>query len=276
METGLKGKVALITGAGKKDGIGFGMAECLAREGMNVILADLPTRQEHIGLATGSMEETARLAEDLAGRYGVRTLAVGVDVSSMDSCMNMAAELKKHFPVLHVLCNNAGVTLGAGQPMHMYDEKTWLAAIDVNLSGMFRVSKALIPLMTEGGSIINTASRAGKVPPPFNGVYAVSKAGVIMFTKVQAKELAPAKIRVNAICPGQINTGMEQWRFALEAKMLGTTPEIQAEAQIKTIPLGYLGSVEDVGKVVVFLASASASYITGQAVNVTGGQLMEL
>ena len=276
METGLKGKTALVTGAGKEDGIGFGIAECLASEGMNVVLADLPVKQEHIGLSTGSMEESSRLAELLAGRYGVRALAVALDVSDMDSCMNMAAEVKKQFPVLHVLCNNAGVTLGAGQPMHMYDEKTWLKAIDVNLSGMFRVSKALIPLMTQGGSIINTASRAGKVPPPYNGVYAVSKAAVIMFTKVQAKELAAGKIRVNAICPGQINTGMEQWRFSLEAKMLGTSPEIQEQNQIKTIPLGYLGSTADVGRVVVFLASESASYMTGQAINVTGGQLMEL
>jgi NAD(P)-dependent dehydrogenase (short-subunit alcohol dehydrogenase family) len=275
METGLKGKTALVTGAGKKDGIGFGIAESLAREGMNVILADLPVKQEHIGLSTGSMEATTQLVEELAKTYGVKTLAIGVDVSNMDSCLNMAAEVKKQFPVLHLLCNNAGVTLGAGQPMHMYEEKTWLAAIDVNLSGMFRVSKALIPLMTAGGSIINTASRAGKVPPPYNGAYAVSKAGVIMFTKVQAKELAQAKIRVNAICPGQIKTGMEQWRFNLEAKMLGTTPEIQEQAQIKTIPLGYIGSVNDVGNVVVFLASDAASYMTGQAVNITGGQLME-
>ena len=276
MDTGLKGKTALVTGAGKEDGIGFGIAECLASEGMNVVLADLPAKQEHIGLTTGSMEETTKLAEKLAERYGVRTLAIGVDVSDMDSCLNMAAEVKKQFQVLHVLCNNAGVTLGAGQPMHMYDEKVWLKAIDVNLSGMFRVSKALVPLMTEGGSIINTASRAGKVPPPYNGAYAVSKAGVIMFTKVQAKELAQGKIRVNAICPGQIKTGMEQWRFSLEAKMLGTTPEIQEQAQIKTIPLGRIGSVGEVGRIVVFLASDAASYMTGQAINVTGGQLMEL
>ena len=276
MDSGLKGKTALVTGAGKADGIGFGIAECLAAEGMNVILADLPAKQEFIGLPTGSMEQTTKLADDLAKRYNVRAMAIGVDVSNMDSCMNMAAEVKKNFPVLHVLCNNAGVTLGAGQPMHMYDEKVWLAAIDVNLSGMFRVSKALIPLMTQGGSIINTASRAGKVPPPFNGAYAVSKAGVIMFTKVQAKELAQGKIRVNAICPGQIKTGMEQWRFNLEAKMLGTTPEVQEQAQIKTIPLGRIGTVNEVGRVVVFLASDAAAYMTGQTINVTGGQLMEL
>jgi NAD(P)-dependent dehydrogenase (short-subunit alcohol dehydrogenase family) len=96
-----------------------------------------------------------------------------------------------------------------------------------------------------------------------------------MFTKVQARELAGAGIRVNAVCPGQIKTGMERWRFDLEARVLGTTPEIQEQAQVKTIPLGRIGSVRDVGDVVVFLASSQASYMTGQAINVTGGQLME-
>ncbi len=276
MNTGLKNKVALITGAGKHDGIGFGIAECLAKEGVHTILADLPAQQVHTGLSTGSMEETRELAEELSGKYGIKAIAVGVDVSSMESCKAMADEIKIHFPVVHILCNNAGVSLGAGQPMHMYEEKTWMAALDINLTGMYRISKVIIPMMKEGGSIINTASRAGKVPPPYNGIYAVSKAGVIMFSKVQAKELAQAKIRVNAICPGQIMTGMERWRFQFEANALGTTPEIQEQAQVSTIPLGRIGSVEEVGKVVAFLASDAASYITGQAINITGGQLMEV
>jgi NAD(P)-dependent dehydrogenase (short-subunit alcohol dehydrogenase family) len=276
MDTGLKNKAAVVTGAGKEDGIGFGIARCLAAEGVNVILADLPVKQTHIGLSTGSMDDTIRLAAALAAEYGVRTLAVGVDVSDMDSCLAMAEKIRAGFPVVHILCNNAGVSLGAGLPMHMYDEKVWQDALNINLSGMFRVSRAVIPLMTEGGSIINTASRAGKVPPLFNGAYAVTKAGVIMFTKVQARELAAAGIRVNAICPGQIMTGMEHWRFDFEARALGTTPEIQEQAQVKTIPLGRIGSVRDVGDVAVFLASDRASYMTGQAVNITGGQLMEL
>jgi NAD(P)-dependent dehydrogenase (short-subunit alcohol dehydrogenase family) len=275
MDTGLRNKTALITGAGKEDGIGFGIASCLAEEGVNVILADLPVQRVHTGLSTGSMDDTVRLAADLADRYGVKTMAAGVDVSDMGSCLAMAEKIRESFPVVHILCNNAGVSLGAGKPMHFCDEKVWMDALDVNLSGMFRVSKAVVPLMTEGGSIINTASRAGKVPPPFNGAYAVSKAGVIMFTKVQARELAGAGIRVNAVCPGQIMTGMERWRFDLEARALGTTPEIQEQAQVKTIPLGHIGSVRDVGNVVVFLASSRASYMTGQAVNITGGQLME-
>jgi NAD(P)-dependent dehydrogenase (short-subunit alcohol dehydrogenase family) len=275
MDTGLRNKVALITGAGREDGIGFGIAACLAAEGVNVILADLPARRVHAGLDTGSMEDTVRLAAKLAGEYRVKTLAVEVDVADMDSCRAMVEKIRENFPVVHILCNNAGVSLGAGQPMHACDEKVWTDALDINLSGMFRVSKAVIPLMTEGGSIVNTASRAGKVPPSFNGAYAVSKAGVIMFTKVQARELAAAGIRVNAICPGQIMTGMERWRFEFEARALGTTPAEREQAQVGTIPLGRIGSAREVGDVAVFLVSDRASYMTGQAVNITGGQLME-
>ena len=276
MSTCLKDKNALVTGAGKADGIGFGIAEALAKRGANVVLADLPSQQNHQGLTTGHLEDTSKLAQQLASQYGVQTLAVGVDIGNLQSCLEMAEAVRAKFSVLHILCNNAGITKGAGQPVHMYDEDCWTSALDINLSGVFRVSKAMIPLMTQGGSIINTASRAGKVPPVFNGAYAVSKAGVIMLTKVQAKELAQAGIRVNCICPGQIKTGMEKWRFQLEAKALGTTPEIQEQAQIKTIPIGRIGSIEDVGNVVAFLASDEASYMTGQAVNVTGGQLMEI
>ncbi len=276
MNGGLKNKVALVTGAGKHDGIGFGVAESLAREGVHVILADLPAQESDASLSPGGIEEIRELADELSGKYGIKALAVALDVSSMASCLAMAAEIKIHFPVVHILCNNAGVSLGTGKAVHMYDEKTWVDALDVNLTGMFRVSKAIIPMMTEGGSIINMSSRSGKVPPLYNGAYAVSKAGVIMLSKVQAKELASENIRVNAICPGQILTGMESWRFEFKANALGSTIEEQEQEQIKTIPLGRLGTVEEVGKVAVFLASDAASYITGQAINITGGQLMEI
>jgi NAD(P)-dependent dehydrogenase (short-subunit alcohol dehydrogenase family) len=153
-----------------------------------------------------------------------------------------------------------------------------MKTIDVNLHGVFRVSRAVLPLMRKagGGVIINTASRAGKVPPVFNGAYAVAKAGVIMLTKVMARELAGAGIRVNAICPGQIMTDIEKWRFELEAGFFGTTPEEQQAAMCRTIPLGRIGSPGEVADLAAFLASGAAAYITGQAVNITGGQLMEL
>ncbi|MDT8272526.1 MAG: SDR family oxidoreductase, partial [Desulfomonilia bacterium] len=122
----------------------------------------------------------------------------------------------------------------------------------------------------------NTASRAGKVPPLFNGAYSVAKAGVIMLTKVMAKELAGNRIRVNAICPGQIRTDLEQWRFGLEAQFYGSTVEEREQEMCTTIPLGRIGDPGEVASLVAFLASNESSYMTGQAINITGGQLMEL
>jgi NAD(P)-dependent dehydrogenase (short-subunit alcohol dehydrogenase family) len=139
------------------------------------------------------------------------------------------------------------------------------------------VSKAIVPLMTApGGRIVNLASRAAKVPPAFNGAYAVSKAGVMMLTKVMARELAGAGIRVNAVCPGVIATDFTQWRFELEAEILQASEEERQAEMLKTIPLGRLGTADEVADLIAFLASAQSAYITGQAVNITGGQLMEL
>ena len=153
----------------------------------------------------------------------------------------------------------------------------WMKTIDVNLHGVFRVSRALLPMMIlNGGTIINTASRAGKVPALFNGAYAVAKAGVIMLTKVMAAELAGNGVRVNAICPGQIATDLEKWRFGLEAQFFGSTIEEREKEMCKTIPLGRIGHPDEVADLVVFLASDRAAYMTGQAINITGGQLMEL
>jgi len=161
--------------------------------------------------------------------------------------------------------------------VHTYDEDAWMKTIDINLHSVFRMSRAVLPLMTAtGGTIINTASRAGKVPPIFNGAYAVAKAGVIMLTKVMAKELAGAGIRVNAICPGQIMTDLEKWRFGLEAQFFESTVEERETEMCKSIPLARIGKPEEVANLVTFLASEASSYLTGQAINITGGQLMEL
>jgi NAD(P)-dependent dehydrogenase (short-subunit alcohol dehydrogenase family) len=130
--------------------------------------------------------------------------------------------------------------------------------------------------MPEGkGSIVNIASRAGKVPPLFNSAYAVAKAGLIMLTKVMAKEFAGRGIRANAICPGQIKTDLEKWRFGLEAKFMNTSVEEREAEMCKTIPLGRIGDTMEVASLAAFLASEESSYITGQAINITGGQLME-
>jgi NAD(P)-dependent dehydrogenase (short-subunit alcohol dehydrogenase family) len=274
----LKHKTALITGSGKRTGIGFAIAQKLAACGANVIVTDLGLGSggDPGGVRTGTRQEMDEIAADLAARFGVRTLAVEVDVASGASVGRMAERVREAFDHLDVLCNNAGASFGVPSAVHTYDEEAWMKTIDVNLHSVFRVTRAVLPLM-EGrkGSIINTASRAGKVPPLFNGAYAVAKAGVIMLTKVMARELAGAGLRVNAICPGQIMTDLEKWRFGLEAQFLGTTPEEQEREMCKTIPLGRIGTTEEVANLVAFLASEASSYMTGQAINVTGGQLME-
>jgi len=199
-----------------------------------------------------------------------------MDVTSGDSIARMVERVREDFDHVDVLCNNAGASFGVPNAVHTYDEDAWMKTIDVNLHSVFRVTRALLPLM-EGrkGSVINTASRAGKVPPIFNGAYAVAKAGVIMLTKVMARELAGTGLRFNSICPGQVMTDLEKWRFGLEAQFLGTTPEEQEQEMCKTIPLGRIGTKEEVASVVAFLASEASSYMTGQAINITGGQLMD-
>ena len=273
----LKGKNAVVTGAGKATGIGFAIARELAINGANVIIADLG--KGTIGDTTmqaGQLSQMLQLAEQLQKEFSVKAHVLPCDVTDKKSVEEFAAKVAEVFDYVHILCNNAGATFGVPSAIHTYDDEAWLKTIDVNLHGTFRVSKALVPLMKQGGAIINTASRAGKFPAMFNGAYSVSKAGVIMLTKVMAKELAGAGIRVNAVCPGQINTDLERWRFELEAKVFNTTPEEREKEMCQSIPLNRIGTPEEVAKLVAFLASDASSYITGQAINVCGGQLMEL
>jgi NAD(P)-dependent dehydrogenase (short-subunit alcohol dehydrogenase family) len=278
MYNDLKGKTALVTGSGKRTGIGFAIAKRLASCGANVVIADLGGPQAgEDAVRTGTREEMGEIVRELRGSFGVDSLAVDLDVTSPQSIRTMVEKIRERFPNVEILCNNAGASFGVPSAVHLYDESAWLRTVDVNLHGVFRVSKAMIPLMLEtGGSIVNTASRAGKVPPPFNGAYAVAKAGVIMLTKVMAEELAGMGIRVNAICPGQVRTDLERWRFELEASFFNTTVEDREREMCRTIPLGRIGTPDEVAYLVAFLASSASSYMTGQAINITGGQLMEL
>lgn len=277
MYSDLAGKTVLVTGCGKKTGIGYAIARKFASCGSNVIIADLGVQAVDGLNITPGLGEMEEIANDLAKEFSVKTFAVAVDVSSTESVKAMAEKVKEVFGHVDVLCNNAGVTFGVPSTVMDYDEALWLKTVDINLTGVFRVSRAIAPLMFgKAGSIINTASRAGKVPPAFNGAYAVSKAGVIMLTKVMAKELAPIGIRINAICPGQIHSDFERKRFEMEASIFGVTPEDREKEMCKSVPMGRIGKQDEVARLVAFLGSSESSYITGQALNVDGGQLMEL
>jgi NAD(P)-dependent dehydrogenase (short-subunit alcohol dehydrogenase family) len=278
MTDDLKGKTAVVTGSGKTSGIGYAIARKLATCGANVVIADLVgTEARQNAPAAANTDELARLANELKKSFNIDSLSVELDVTRGDSIAQMTEKVKNRFGRIHILCNNAGTVFGVPNAIHTYDEDAWLKTIDVNLNGVFRVSKALVPLMMEaGGCVINMASRAAKVPPLLNGAYAVAKAGVVMLTKVMAKELAGAGIRVNAICPGVIQTDFTDWRFKLEADILNATVTERQAEMLKSIPMGRLGTGDEVANLVAFLASDQSSYITGQAINITGGQLMEI
>jgi NAD(P)-dependent dehydrogenase (short-subunit alcohol dehydrogenase family) len=151
--------------------IGYGIVRKLAASGANVIIADLvgkETRQNE-ALADNMVAMTG-LAKDLEKAFKIKAIPVDLDVTHAGSIARMAAAVQNQFGCIHILCNNAGTVFGVPNAVHTYDEDAWMKTIDVNLHGVFRVSKAMVPLMTDsGGCIINVASRAAKVPPLFNG-----------------------------------------------------------------------------------------------------------
>ena len=266
MHEDLKGKTALITGAGKKTGIGYAVAERLASLGCHVVIADLGRLPGTASpVRTGTQEEMEAIASEITGRCGVKAVAVELDVTDPASVARMAESIRERCGHIHILVNNAGASFGVPADILSYDEAAWIRTVDVCLFSVFRVSRAILPLMLgEPGAIVNTASRAGKVPPLFNSAYAAAKAGVIMLTKTMARELALHSIRVNAICPGQIRTDLKQWHFGLEASFFGSTVADREQEMCKTIPLSRIGVPEDAGDLVAFLASEASSTSRGR------------
>jgi NAD(P)-dependent dehydrogenase (short-subunit alcohol dehydrogenase family) len=275
----LEGRVALVTGASKPTGIGAAIALRFAREGADVVIADRGRDLEDFPgyCRIGNTDEMNELAEELK-KAGVKALAHPVDVTDPEQIAELSGAVERNFGRLNILVNNAGASPGPNA-IEALDEKAWMTTLDINLHGTFRVTRALLPLLKEGGqggSIINTASRAGKVPRAYMASYCVAKAGVIMLTRVMAIEFAKLGIRCNCICPGQIDTELGRWGWRLQAFADGRTLEQGMDNLKKGIPAGRVGTPEEVADLVAFLASDESSYITGQAINITGGQLMEL
>ena len=275
----LDNRVTLITGAGKKSGIGFAIARAFAGEGAHIILADLCQDLEGFDpyYRLSRWEELQQLAHEIS-TAGVQSLAIKVDVTDETSVKAMGQSVEEGFGRLDILVNNAGVAPSPNLIQAMAP-LAWKKTFEVNVHGTFLVSQAVIPLMVRsgpGGAILNMASKAGKIPRAFVGAYCSAKAAVIMMSRVMALELAPQGIRVNALCPGQIETDMERWSWEFEAKALGKEVEQVKAEKIKTIPLGRVGRPEDVAEVALFLASSRSAFMTGQAINVTGGQAVQI
>ena len=243
----IEGQLALVTGASR--GIGAAIALELARRGMKVI-----------GTATTD-EGAAKISSTLAAYPGCA--GKNLNVTDAPAIEALIDSLVKEHGGIQVLVNNAGITRDT-LAMRMKDDD-WDAVIDTNLKAVFRLSRAVMkPMMKQRyGRIINITSVVGAAGNPGQANYAAAKAGVAGMTRALARELGSRHITVNCVAPGFIDTDMTA----------GLPPE-QQQALLAQIPLGQLGKPEDVAHAVAFLASAQASYITGQEIHVNGGMFM--
>lgn len=249
----LAGRVAIVTGSGQ--GIGRGIALELAREGADVVVADLNTA-------------TTRAVAGEIDALGRRGLPVSVDVAVRSQVEAMVARTLQWMGKLDIMVNNAGIV--HVKPFLEITEQEWDQVFAVNVKGVFFGTQAAAREMIKqrDGRIINTASVAGKFGRPMLMAYAASKAAVISITRSAALALAPYQIKVNALCPGVVDT--PQWeKSRTDLRAYGDEGKA-----IPLSPLGRLGQPEDIAKVAAFLASDGAAYMTGQAINVSGGTCM--
>jgi 3-oxoacyl-[acyl-carrier protein] reductase len=242
----LKGEIALVTGASR--GIGAAIADRLSAEGARVI-----------GTAT-SAEGAARIGETLAGRGGRGAV---LDVVNQPSIDTLIEDIESREGPISVLCNNAGIT--RDMLLLRMKPQDWDAVVQTNLTSVFHLSKAVLRGMMKArkGRIVSIASIVGLTGNPGQANYAAAKAGIIGFTKSLAREVGSRNITVNVIAPGFIDTDMTRALSAEQRAGLSTQ-----------IPLGRLGLPADIAAAVAFLASAEASYITGETLNVNGGMHM--
>lgn len=239
------GKIALVTGG--SGGIGSAICQRLADEGAHVVICDL----------------NADASEALAHKIGNASVET-VDIADSQSARDMIDRVVTKHTKLDVLCNNAGINI-RGALMDV-SEDDWHKTLAVNLTAMFHLCQAVIPHMIAagGGAIVNTASQWGLHPAPAHIAYNTSKAAVAAFTQNLGRDYAPDKIRVNAVCPGEVKTPMLASGLARNGRTF--------EDLDKLIPFGRIGKPEEVAALVAFLASEEAAFMCGSLVEITGAQ----
>ena len=273
----LSDKVAVVTGSGRRKGIGEAVALRLADEGCSVVVSDLGEAkgerfsEDHVGTS----DEMEAIAEDVRQR-GVRAIAVPCDVRDEADVERLMQRTVDELGRIDVLVNNAGVgyLMGAVTEVSVED---WDAVLGVNLRGPFLCTKHAARHMTErggGGRVINIASQAAKSGFAFAAAYTASKHGLVGLTRSNAVELAPHGITVNAVCPNHVTTGLGDWQNTFFSSAGGQSYDDYLQGIRDRIPLGRVGLVEDIAKAVAWLASPQADYVTGEAMNVSGGEEM--
>jgi len=242
-------KVAIVTGGA--GGIGAAIASRLASEGATVVVSDV------------NLEAAQAVAQAIEAAGG-KARAMAADIASGEACRSLVQAVASEFGRIDVLVNNAGINRRGN--LLALSEDDWHSSFAVNLDAMFHLCRAVLPGMIEagGGAIVNTASQWGLYPAPGHIAYNVTKAAVASFTQNLARDYAPQKIRVNAVCPGEIHTPM------LEAGVLRSGRTI-ADLD-RMVPFGRIGKPEEVAALVAFLASDEAAFMCGSLVEITGAQ----
>ncbi len=271
----LRGKVAIVTGAGRHEGLGAAMARRLAAEGCTVVVADIgraagPQMPES---AVGANAEMQQVVDAIIAAGGAAS-AVACNVLEETEIQAMMAETVKRHGGLDILINNAGIGY-LMKPILQMSSAQWDAVLGVNLRGVFLCTKYAAERMVKqgrGGSIVNIASQAAKSAFPYASAYCASKHGLVGLTRVAAIELGAHRIRVNAICPNHVTTGLGAWQNEYFAKALGMSLEQYLEAMKNRIPLGRPGHQDDTANACAWLCSDQAQYLTGEAMNVSGGE----
>jgi NAD(P)-dependent dehydrogenase (short-subunit alcohol dehydrogenase family) len=251
-----KDKVVLVTGSTR--GIGRGIALAFAREGSKVAI-------------NGTKSDRCQQVADEVSNSGGKGLSVPGDITSTDVVKKIFHDVIRNFGQLDILVNNAGI-------IYVVDcadttDEQWDRTMAVNCRGVFLCSREAVRYMVDrkSGIIINVASQLGKSGVAKYTHYCASKFAVVGFTQALAKELAPHRINVNAVCPGIVNTDMMEEELDVFMKDTGKSEDELREDFLNMIPLGRYETPEDVANLVLFLASERAEYITGQSINVTGG-----
>ena len=253
----LAGKRALVTGAAS--GIGRAIVRAFAGAGARVAVTDK------------NGEAAAVLARETEG-----AIAASLDVTSAAETAKVFDHVFQAFGGLDILAANAGIS--TMNPVTELTEAEWDSNMTVNAKGVFLSNQAAVRRWLAAkapGVIVNTASLAGKIGAPFLAHYSASKFAVVGFTQALAREVAGNGIRVNCVCPGFVRTSMQDRELEWEARLRGMTPEAVRTEYIQLTPLGRIEEPEDVADIVLFLASDLARFLTGEAINASGGVLMD-